>query len=189
MKSIRDFNGKHFRSICALCEYYNITTDKFNRRIKDGWTLKDALTKPSNYSPTYPINKKLSVVLKTLIDTKSNEFINRKSVFVHFTYDNVVYNVISDHEGNIFKSISAMCKYYGISEYRFKYKVAYKGMKNALCGGIKDHKGNEFRSYSEMWRYYGITKQTAEYRKSQGWSIEKILTTPVNHNKNHYKYK
>lgn len=39
-----DHEGNEFKSIKDMCKWYNITTDKYRRRISRGWTLEKALT-------------------------------------------------------------------------------------------------------------------------------------------------
>ena len=47
----------------------------------------------------------------------------------------------------------------------------------------EDHIGNKFNSVGEMIKYYGITHTAYYNRKKRGWSLERILTTPVGRNK------
>lgn len=42
-----------------------------------------------------------------------------------------------------------------------------------------DHLGNEFVSKNEMYRHYGISYSTAKGREKLEWTLEEILTTPV----------
>lgn len=48
---------------------------------------------------------------------------------------------------------------------------------------IQDHNGNIFNSIKEMCEYYQIPYRLYNDRKKNGWSLEKILTTPTHHNK------
>lgn len=41
-----------------------------------------------------------------------------------------------------------------------------------------DHLGNVYSSRTQMLAYYGISENCYSYRKSKGWSLERILTTP-----------
>lgn len=43
----------------------------------------------------------------------------------------------------------------------------------------KDHLGNLFPSISVMCSYYNITINNFNSRRRYGWSLEKILTTPL----------
>ncbi len=41
-----------------------------------------------------------------------------------------------------------------------------------------DHLGNEFNTINEMCEHYGIDRFLYRDRKKEGWSLERILTTP-----------
>jgi hypothetical protein len=42
-----------------------------------------------------------------------------------------------------------------------------------------DHNGNGFNSIKAMCAYWGVPYQTFFERRKQGWTLEKILTTPT----------
>lgn len=42
-----------------------------------------------------------------------------------------------------------------------------------------DHLGNKFRTVEEMVEYWGISHRSYNKRRDKGWSLERILTTPV----------
>ena len=46
----------------------------------------------------------------------------------------------------------------------------------------RDHLGNLFPSISVMCSYYNITINNFNSRRRYGWSLEKILTTPLKAN-------
>lgn len=43
-----DHTGKRFKSITKMCKYHNIERKVFEYRISHGWSLEDALTKPTD---------------------------------------------------------------------------------------------------------------------------------------------
>ncbi|SCY10850.1 hypothetical protein [Butyrivibrio sp. INlla14] len=43
----QDHNGKYYRSRTQMCKSYGIDRKLFEYRISNGWSLEDALTKPS----------------------------------------------------------------------------------------------------------------------------------------------
>lgn len=45
----------------------------------------------------------------------------------------------------------------------------------------KDHLGNTYPNLKRMCVQYKMTVNTFKYRQKKGWSIRKILTTPLNH--------
>ena len=95
----------------------------------------------------------------------------------------------TDHEGNRFKSMSEMCRHWGITAASYKERLK-KGMsqEEALTAPktksqskpCHDHLGNEYPSSTEMFRIYGINYTIWKYRHIvKGWTLEKTLTTPV----------
>lgn len=94
-----------------------------------------------------------------------------------------------DHEGNQFKSISEMCRHWGITASSYQGRLE-RGIdqKEALTAPktkgpakpCKDHLGNEYPSNAHMFRKYGINYTIWKYRHiTKGWTLEKTLTTPV----------
>ena len=47
-KPCTDFEGRKFSTTKEMCEYYEIDPRIFRLRIKNGWSLKMALTTPTN---------------------------------------------------------------------------------------------------------------------------------------------
>ena len=45
---------------------------------------------------------------------------------------------------------------------------------------VEDHLGNKFASKQDLAQAYGLTLCTLHYRMSKGWSLEDVLTKPVN---------
>ena len=44
---------------------------------------------------------------------------------------------------------------------------------------VKDHLGHTFIGVREMYLFWGLTEWVYYERKGKGWSLEKILTTPL----------
>lgn len=97
-----------------------------------------------------------------------------------------------DHKGNEFKSVSEMCRYWGVSSKLFysrhkhcrdlEYCLSPKKVKGDRLAGVpvEDHLGNKFESKQDLAQAYGLTLCTLHYRMSKGWSLEDVLTKPVN---------
>ena len=111
-----------------------------------------------------------------------------------------------DHLGNMYSSITDMCRFYKItrSTYKNRIKLGWS-LKDTLTipmGGhrpnvkitsgtakhIIDHRGNMYDSITEMCNFYGIAINTYCSRIKLGWSIEEILTTPINEHRKNIKY-
>lgn len=92
----------------------------------------------------------------------------------------------TDHLGNTYPSIKAMCDHYNIPCRTYRGRIE-KGMsqQDALetpnkCN-IKDHNGTWFTSQHAMLKHYGITLTTYNKRLLNGWSTEQALTAPPSH--------
>lgn len=45
---------------------------------------------------------------------------------------------------------------------------------------VRDHLGHTFTSVESMFLFWGLKEWTYYERKQAGWSLEQILTTPLN---------
>ena len=100
----------------------------------------------------------------------------------------------SDHLGNIYGSIKAMCSFWHIKPETFSRRLTVYNMtvEEALTrpvkhnGGLKctDHHRHKYRSITSMCTKWGINRKLYKYRISQGWSQEAALTTPPRPSKN-----
>lgn len=97
----------------------------------------------------------------------------------------------TDHENNVFKSLSDMAKHWNIAESTLQARIVDKKMsiKDALTlteadmhflnHKFTDHLGNVFASKSKMCKHWNIPTQVYFGRISLGWSIKDSLETPV----------
>ena len=46
IKPARDHEGNVYSSVSAMCSYWGVTTSAYNGRIRQGWTIEEALTTP-----------------------------------------------------------------------------------------------------------------------------------------------
>lgn len=89
---------------------------------------------------------------------------------------------ITDHLGNTYDSIIAMCRAYGLAYNKYSNRIkAGWSQEDALTkkhsNEIKDHKGNTFRSKELMCKHYHISKSLYERRKAENWPLDQILKT------------
>lgn len=97
----------------------------------------------------------------------------------------------TDHLGNKFESLSAMARYWDISDSTLNSRLA-KGISveqaltyttedmKRLNTECKDHLGNTYQSKNAMCQAYGIDRQVYFGRIAIGWSVKDALTTPIN---------
>ena len=95
---------------------------------------------------------------------------------------------VEDHLGNRFESITAMCKFWDITESIFRNRVRLgwsleealtikPGKKPKKTGKTcKDHLGNTYISIEEMCKAYNISANAYCARIRLGWSLEEALT-------------
>lgn len=89
-----------------------------------------------------------------------------------------------DHEGNIYKSISAMCDKYGVSIATYSSRIksgltVEEALTKESHQNVRDHLGNEYNSFSEMCLAYNKTIDAVRYRIAHNWSLEDALTSDI----------
>lgn len=60
---------------------------------------------------------------------------------------------------------------------------SYADIEQGLHLPVVDHLGKRYKSKTAMAQAYGLTKFVFDKREKAGWTLQKILTTPVNHSK------
>lgn len=96
----------------------------------------------------------------------------------------------TDHLGNKYPSVNAMCKQYNISEKVFwsRKRICKWPLEKILTTPVQtnaanskqitDHLSNTFDSISDLCRFHGIGRSTFKERLKLGMSIEEALTRP-----------
>ena len=95
--------------------------------------------------------------------------------------------VYTDHLGNTFRSLNAMCKHYEITKSAFTHRIKHNwSLEQALtqpvkisCTSCVDHLGNQFESIKAMCKHWNITASIFKHRMKYNWTLEKALTTPL----------
>lgn len=85
-----------------------------------------------------------------------------------------------DHLGQEFKSITAMCKHWGITTGLYYHRrKAGMSLENTLTAkiNVSDHLGQQFNTTSAMCDFWDIDVQVYYNRIHRGWSLEQALTT------------
>lgn len=89
-----------------------------------------------------------------------------------------------DHLGNVYSSVTDMCKCYGISQSTYYERLKTMNLEQTLTfpkvrdSSIKitDHLGNTFSSVKEMCEYHHTTYDNFKYRIDKGYSLKEALT-------------
>lgn len=93
-------------------------------------------------------------------------------------------NVV-EFNGKVYSSYSELAREFDFSESYLQRKLS-KGLslgdilnKYISSLTVEDHLGTKYSCIAEMLDSWNISRGAYEYRKGQGWSLKKILTTPV----------
>lgn len=60
---------------------------------------------------------------------------------------------------------------------------SYADIEQGLHLPVVDHLGKRYKSKTAMAQAYGLTKFVFDKREKAGWTLDRILTTPINHSK------
>lgn len=99
----------------------------------------------------------------------------------------------ADYQGNHFDSLKEMAKVYGLTyqQFRNRYFLCGWSLEKSLTTPLRDcqshkyhneyydHLGNKYKTLTSMLNKYDVSMGLYVHRKSQGWDIERILTTPA----------
>lgn len=158
---IVDPMGTEFDSIVSLCSFWGVSVKDFYQGASQGLSMDECLK--------YALD-----CVAPIGTTEVDKF--KKQVSTG--------NRVTDHTGQEFPSVNAMCEHWGISantfDYRFKVKKLSleKSLTNKLRKrrGVYDHLGREFSTASEMCKYWGVRFTTYKRRLKTGYSLEEALT-------------
>ncbi len=195
-KKCLDHLGNEYPSIRAMCREYGITDYAFQARIKAGYSVKDALTKPLiehgecfdhlgiRYDNATEMCNHYNISYTTYIQRIKRGWPVEEALM---TKAEPRKKKTKDHTGHVFSSATEMCRYYGVDQsvYKRRRQLGWS-IEDALFLGHKttgkecyDHKGNRYESIAELCRAYGINFSTYKGRRRYNWSMEDLLTTIV----------
>ena len=213
-KNVKDHLGQEYTSVTAMCEAWGITTALYYGRIKCGYSVERALTEPIMEKPRNS---------KTIKDHLGNEFHSVSDLCKHWNIGRSTYNARrkngwsveralttpcakinsmkkqewTDHLGNKFESLNAMCKAHGVTHHTFRTRIQHLGwsLEDALNPVLSinnnettDPFGNTFPTSRDMYNYYNITESIYKYRtqKCKMSQIEALTRIPKNKKINEY---
>ena len=174
--SIYDFNGRKFKNVTEMCEFYKISATCYKKRIKNGWSVKDALTIASGKRNHKIYHKGAS---KQSTDHLGNDYISFVDMCNHYDISaNTVYARLK--KGWILED--ALTKPLGFHRNDESIK-RYKKRNTLTNTPCTDHIGTSFDSRIDMCNHYGITLKMYSGRMGRGWSLEETLTTGLRKNR------
>ena len=150
---------------------------------------KGKLYEVSNLKPSI-------VTLISSITGKVSTWVSRKirgrGVLSETIFDELLLGLKVKYNGKSYKGYNHLAKELGIP-----YSSIYAGLsegktldeiiENRKPRKVRDHLENQFESIKEMVQYWGISRETYNKRLSEGWSLEKALTTSVSYANNTQK--
>ena len=170
---VYDHLGNEFNSTTEMCKHYGVRLDTFSIRLKRGDTLEQALRSERSKNKVY--------------DHLGNEFNSATEMCKAYNMTIGTYNRRINKGWDLEKTLTTPIKQYRkeIKDHLGKTytgEVNLKHIQGSSGSSIKcqDHLGNKFNSIKEMCKAYNITSTIYGWRVSNGWDIEKALTTPAN---------
>lgn len=121
-----DHLGRKYRSAEKMCEAYGIDEYLFRYRCSSGWTVEKALTTPEE-----KVKDHLGNEYSTVKEMCEKYGITQRSYYKNITLGHPLGTILNkcrngscsmsavDHLGNEYKSVSLMCKQYGVKESKF----------------------------------------------------------------------
>lgn len=202
-----DHLGNKFKSMIEMCKYWGVSMETYNKRKKKELPLEQCLS-----TELLPNENK-----QIIIDHLGNEFKTVKEMCKHWKISTSAYydrklkglsleqclstkhiscsaNIVIDHLGNEFKSITEMCKYWNVSysaysgriesnytqeEALTKDRIITGGFRESTVVSLEertDHLGNVFKSMAEMCKYWNIKTNTYRERLNRGYTKKESLT-------------
>lgn len=185
---VKDHLGNEFEKVEDMCDYHDVATMTFYRKLKTGMSVKEILTtckkksvydhRGNKFTSQNKMCEKYGVSKDTFIRRKKKGYTlqecleGRKEITVY------------DHEGNGFESEAEMSRHWDVSFDLYMTRKA-KGwsMKDRLTKPVKTIKmscsdcfGNNFESLTEKCEHYGVNIATYKTRTEEfGWSDEEAL--------------
>lgn len=141
-KAIKDYKGKLYPSITAMCKAYNMPYDLIRDRLANGFSVKDALIRPSGYRRIKSVDhlgNEFSCEVEMCRFWQINPAIYRHRFKVQglslkdsLTLKGRCRHVVTDHKGNKFTSIYQMCLFWGICKSTYIYRLQ-KGLPQSIA--------------------------------------------------------
>lgn len=190
---VTDHLGNEFKTKTEMCNHYGVDRNRFNDRIKRGYSVERALNKGR-------ITERMGKKGVSCVDHHGNTFATKKDMCTHYGIDRTTFNArikkgwtiekalttplrkkkIQDHNGVCYESLELMCEEYHITKevYVLRETKGYT-LKERLCGiagqSVVDDKGYRYDTLDEMCTMYGINKSTFRTRKRRGASLKECL--------------
>lgn len=195
---VSDFRNNWFKTVGSMCKAYGVNRTTFIMRLKAGYPLKksllgihfegclpsvrgDAVYFEGSYYPSISCTAQSLGISPHLILNRINQDMSLDEAVGDYrkckTERLSVENNLQEASRQSSKSV-AVIRYRldkGMSLQEAMAKPVRKNS-NKRC---KDHLGNQYDSINSMVVHYGITYSQYYNRLQRGWTLERILTTPL----------
>lgn len=132
-KEVKDHLGNSFKSISAMCEYYNITYPTYRSKVNKGWDIERILTDNNkrcksckdHLGNSYKSITSMCKAYNVSYVTYKGRLKRGMSTADALTQEVVNYNSVpcKDHLGNEYPTIANMCKKYKIKRTTFQHRL------------------------------------------------------------------
>ncbi len=208
-----DHTGQPWPSESDMCRHWGVSLSTYKGRLSRGWTREQALTvSAKGHGPKQKTKKKL------VYDHTGQGFVSISAMCRHWHLDEKVYwsrkrickwpleriltepvhdrtdtpnaKSVTDHTGQIFPSVSAMCRHWhiGLTTYRERVKRGWP-IEKALTSkeqtiktdpvACVDHTGEAYPSKSAMCAAWGVKRYCYDSRIALGWTVQQALTENI----------
>lgn len=196
---VTDHKGITYPSQKKLCDAYGIHPSVFSQKFKKGYPMKDILEPKEKYLYDDGIGHQF----KTLEDFAKHYNVTPTQLSKTLKAGKSIHDLVQapktdrrqktykDHYGNTYQCLSDLLTVYDLPKNVYHYRKRQKwAIKDILTTPVdqtkhkkifEDHKGNRYVGLQAMLDVYKIARPVYDYRIKNGWSLEKTLTTPVNH--------
>ena len=187
-----DHTGHVFDSISAMCRYWQIAPASFNHRLKNGWSLEDALTKVTNVDASERTDH-LGREYPTIVDMCRAWGVDYSIYRSHraggWSLEDALTKTQAidvaertDHLGKEYRSVSVMCRAWDVAYavYRKRRSLGWSLEKALTVHTVHTHidpLGVEFNSERAMAEYWGLTKQAYRARVKTGKVLFEALAS------------
>ena len=183
-KQVTDHLGNTFKSIMAMCKYWNVDSTTYTFRIKQGKTIEEALTQ----TPDRTCKDHLGQTFKSVNAMCKYWNVNKTTYNIRIKQGKTIEEALTqtpdhtckDHLGQTFKSTNAMCKYWNVNNMTYKLRIEHgMSVEEALTydSTCQDPYGNIFQSKTEMGQAYGVTQNKMYNMKKS--LIEQLNIIPM----------
>lgn len=178
---VTDHKGNSYRNVQEMCGNYGIKPATFRARMRNGFTLEEALTTAIGKLRKGQVTDHLGNTYATIKEMCSFYGVNNSTYLCRIRKGYTVEEALTGKRKKMITQIGSNKK-----KKKFEVKdISYSAKKNPKATSKEkkflcfDHKGNGYHSQAEMCKAYEISLSTFKRRQAEGLSLQKSLELPV----------